>query len=242
MKNFKNDPIGYAIEDYKKSNKLKDCIIEVETTLTENEELPASHFFRSYDLFPNQEKEALKCVGTHVLDIGAGAGCHSLYLQKTNHVDALDISKEACEVMHERGIKNVIHTDIWTFNSDKKYDSLLMLMNGIGMVKDLNGLKLFLLKCKDLVKPGGNILIDSADIIYMFQEADGSVALDLNAKYHGEIEYRLKYKESDSGWFPWLYVGFEVLQDIATECGYYTKLLYSDETYAYSAELKLNVL
>jgi len=232
------DPIGFAIDFYQKTN--TEAIIEVETTVTEDEELPVSHFFRTFTDFPNQEKEALKRVEGKVLDIGAGAGCHSLYLQNEQiDVHALDISTQACSVMTGLGINKVTCQDIWTYQPKEKYDTLLMLMNGIGMVKDLNGLKLFLLKCKEFLNAGGKILIDSADIIYMYQEEDGSVAIDLNDKYHGEIEYRLRYETADSGWFPWLYVGFEVLQDIATECGYETELLYADKTYSFSAELKL---
>ena len=232
------DPIGLAIDFYQEFK--KEAIIDVETTVTEDEELPVSHFFRTYEDFPNQEKEALKKITGSILDIGAGAGCHSLYLQnKELNIHALDISEQACSVMTDLGIKNVSCQDIWTFQPKEKYDTLLMLMNGIGMVKDLNGLKLFLLKCKDLLNVNGKILIDSADIIYMYQEEDGSVAIDLNDKYHGEIEYRLKYKEADSGWFPWLYVGYEVLEDIAKECGYETELLYADDTYSFSAELRL---
>ena len=232
------DPFVAAIDFYQQFK--KEAIIEVETTVTEGEELPVSHFFRTYEDFPDQEKEALKRATGQILDIGAGAGCHSLYLEnQKEQVHALDISEQACSVMQGLGIKNVSCQDVWTFQPNEKYDTLLMLMNGIGMVKDLNGLKLFLIKCKELLSTNGKILIDSADIIYMYQEEDGSVAIDLHDKYHGEIEYRLRYQDTDSGWFPWLYVGYEVLEDIAKECGYEAELLYADETYSFSAELRL---
>ena len=59
----------------------------------DEDEIPVETLFRDYDSMPPLEHHALDLVKGRTLDVGAGAGCHSLVLQERGiDVDAIDIS------------------------------------------------------------------------------------------------------------------------------------------------------
>jgi hypothetical protein len=210
-----NDPIGQAIQDYYKKGKTSD--LTVNSNYTEDERIQPAHFFRTEKEMPAIEKTALKICKGKILDIGAAAGCHSLILQKKGfNVTALEISELAVSIMKSRGIQKVICEDIYTYSADK-FDTLLMLMNGTGIGGTLDGLKTLLIHLKTLLADKGQILIDSSDIRYLFEEEDGSMWVDVaNEKYFGEMEYEVSYKKQK---FKWLFTDFDTLKMVAEETG-----------------------
>ncbi len=239
MKND-TDIFGIAFEDYLSGNVTG--VIKVRTMLqglTENETLPVSYFFRNYDEMPEWEQQALNlCMGS-VLDVGAGAGAHSLELQKRGlEVCAVDVSPGAVATMVTRGVREALCVDVMTF-SKRKFDTILLLMNGVGMAQNLDGLKTLLFHLKTLLKPEGRIILESTDILYMFQEEDGSILLPLGARYYGEIRYQLYYNRKKGKSFPWLFVDKDNLSAVAGECGYTIEVIYDGETSNYLAALYL---
>ncbi len=74
------------------------------------------------------------------------------------------------------------------------------MMNGIGISEKLEALKPFLAKCKSLLSENGQILLDSTDIKYLYEDEDDSVWIDLNSSYYGEFQFQMHYKE-ESGPF-----------------------------------------
>ncbi|NDK56017.1 class I SAM-dependent methyltransferase [Pontibacter fetidus] len=234
---IKNDPIGTAIKDYLQGKKKGS--ITVSCNLTEDDIIPVDYLFRQQEEMPELETIALEACHGHVLDVGAGAGCHSLLLQERGlQVTAIDISEGAVEAMRGRGIENVLLGDVKELN-DQKYDTLLMLMNGIGIVGDLFGLYKFLVHAKTILNPGGQILLESSDILYMYEQEDGSVLLDLNAGYYGEVEYKMKYKTHESDTFKWLFIDAGLLEQYAEEHGFTMEVLYEGENGNFLAKLVL---
>ena len=231
------DPMGQAIYHYFHYNDTTS--IKVNTNITEGEELPVSHLFRKYSEMPFLEKEALSLVKGRVLDVGAGTGVHSLYLQNNGFdITSIDVSELSCEIMKEQGLKNVKCDDIWTFEAEG-YDTIIFMMNGIGLVKNLEGLQVFLEYIKSFLSSNGQILLDSSDIKYMFYD-DDSLWLDMNFAYYGELEYQLTYKHYTSKTFPWLFVDFDRLRNIAIKCGWTAELIYEDDHFHYLARLTLS--
>lgn len=212
-----NDPIGQAIKDYFEKGEAEDIIVN--TSYTEDERLSPGFFFRKWEEMPELERIALDHSRGKVLDVGAAAGRHALILQQRGlEVTALEQSSPAAEVMKKRGVKNVVCSGFLDFN-EKRYDTLLVLMNGTGLGQTLEGLIKMLLHLKSLLNEGGQILIDSSDIRYLFEEEDGSMWVNLaNDRYYGEMEYELIYKNLSSQ-FKWLFTDSETLTAVAKQAG-----------------------
>ncbi|MBK0403767.1 class I SAM-dependent methyltransferase [Adhaeribacter sp. BT258] len=233
-----SDPMGEALEAFQ--NGKTDAAITVISNIAEDDIIPVTYLFRGFEQMPELEQLALQeCTG-HVLDLGAGAGSHALWLQQNGfNVTALDISPKAVAVMQKRGIKNVVQADFWNFRPTEQFDTILLLMNGIGLAGKILKLPVFFAHLKTMLKPGGQILLESSDILYMFEEEDGSVVLDLNSGYYGEVEYQMAFQNSRGNAFPWLFVDFALLSDSAAEAGFKTEGLFEGENGEYLAKLTL---
>lgn len=217
-----HDPIGQAVWDY--LNGIKGESILVKTDIAEDEQLSPSYFFRTFEEMPVQEQEALKRCSGKILDVGAGAGVHSIWLQNQGFdVDSIDISPLSCDTMRKRGIKNVFLKDIYALHN-QKYDTILLLMNGAGVAQTLPGLETLLFHLKTLLNPGGKILADSSDLLYLFTDENGEMWVDIASDtYYGQMEYELSYKTIKGKPFPWLFVDPNTFCDYARLCGFTVK-------------------
>ena len=163
------------------------------------------------------------CKG-RVLDVGAGAGALTLALQKQKlEVDALEISELASKVMYLQGVKSIITGSVYDFSTLEKYDTILLMMNTIGLVGEIKNLQAFFSKLKSLLKSNGQILFDSSDVGYLYKDG-----LPTN-KYHGEIDYQYEYDGKKGEWFKWLYVDFDTVKKHASEIGVELELLFINE-------------
>ncbi len=231
------DIIGRACHDYY-NHPDENLQIKVWSNIVETDYIPVSHFFRDYEDMPALEQTALRHCRGRVLDMGAGAGSHALWLQKQElEVWAAEISPGACEVMKQRGVGNILQQDIFKLPGNKKYDTLLMLMNGIGMVGTLNRLKGFFTLARRLLAPGGQILVDSSDLRYLFLQDDGSILINLNDRYYGEVEYRMNYGEEKGRRFPWLFIDDQLLAHYAENNGFRFEKLQEGDHYDYLARM-----
>jgi len=186
---------------------------------------------------PELEKKALHLCSGKILDIGAGSGSHSLYLQENGEdVTALDIKQGFVDVMKKRGVKNVICSDIFDYKG-QGFDTLLMLMNGIGFTKNFEGLTVFLKSAKKLLNPGGQIILDSSDLMYLYEEEDGSYAINLNEEYYGEVMYQIEYNNIKGEPFQWLYIDFDNLSLYADQVGFSCEKIFENNHYNYLARL-----
>lgn len=231
-----NDPFGEAILDYFEKGKAPN--LTVDSNYTKGEKIAASYFFRTEKEMPFIEQTALKKCNGKILDIGAAAGCHSIILQKKGfNVTALEKSEKAVDVLKKRGIQKVVCSDAYNY-PDNKFDTILLLMNGAGIGETIAGLEKLLVHVKTLLTEKGQILIDSTDIKYLFEEKDGSLWIDLaNNTYYGEMEYEVKYKMSVT-MFKWLFVDFDKLKKVANKTGLNCTLIERGENHDYLAQLK----
>lgn len=237
------DVFGSALLDYQEGNYTEDIITL--SSFAEEDVLPLPYLFRDYEAMPPLEQKALDLCKGRVLDIGCGSGSHSLYLQQQGlSITALDSSRGAIKTCKLRGIENTVQSDLYTYNKEH-FDTLLLLMNGLGVAENRANLNRFLSQLKSLLKPNGQILLDSSDIIYMFdeetnQDLEGqSDPISGPAKYYGDVTYVMKYKKLKSEPFQWLYVDFTTLKKVAVTNGLACELVMQGEHFDYLARLSL---
>ena len=232
------DPMGAAISDYfihHKADRLR-----VFSSQFDEDEIPVKQLFRSFQTMPILEKTALKLATGRILDVGAGSGCHALALQEMDkEVCAIDISPLSVEIMKQRGIHDVRLTNLFDETFIETFDTILLLMNGSGIIGRLNNMTDFFQRMKRILRPGGCILMDSSDLRYLFEEEDGSIVIDLAGDYYGEIDFQMQYKDIKGEAFDWLYVDFQTLSLYASECGFKSELIKEGKHYDYLAKLSL---
>ena len=204
------DVLGDCIRKAYKTN--KDVWIDLELNGHSDESMNASYFLRSFEEMPILERRAMKLSKGKILDVGAAAGSHSLYLQKLGYdVTSLEQSEICCEVMQERGLNQVICKNLFDFNTVAKYDTILLLMNGWGMGATFDGMYNFLLKLTSLLNPGGQIIGDTSDIRYWSEEKSDDT-LTISNLYHGEVIFKVSHG-SQSQEFNWIYPSPNLLFD-----------------------------
>ena len=214
---------GQAILDYHQGDRQFKLFIN--NTYGEPEEMPVEVYFRSIDDFSEIETKALSLCYGKILDIGAAAGSHVLALQNEGQeAYALELSPGCVEVMKARGISNVIFEDYKKHAG--KYDTLLLLMNGIGIANTLNEIPEFIKICKGLLNQGGQIILDSSDIKYLYEEDPD---MEVPYPYYGDIRYQYEYKGQVGEWFDWVYADQEMLTQIVEDAGLKIEIIVEDE-------------
>jgi len=227
--------MGKAIWDYYHQENPQD--LQTETSISELDELPVQYLFRDFEDMNEIEQKALELSRGKVLDIGAGAGSHSLYLQNEKDLDvtALDISPRSIEVCRLRGIKKAVAENMLQF-SGETFDTILLLMNGTGIFQSLHVIDIYLKKLHSLLNENGQVLIDSTDILYMFdRDEDGGVYIPAEG-YYGELDYIVHFKGESEDPIKWLYLDFNTLKNAAENNGFKIEKLLKDED-AYLARL-----
>lgn len=227
------DILGQAIWDYYDTDTTEQ--LWVHDHFGPKVEMLVEVYYRDYEEMPELEKMALaQCYG-RILDVGAGAGSHAIALEMRGYkCTALDISPLAVRTMLCRGADDAICGDIFQFQPEEQYDTLLLLMNGIGLAGTIAGLRTFLAKAETLLKPDGQIIFDSSDVEYLYEDGEPK-PLDT---YYGEVTCCYEYKNETSDWFSWLYIDRVVMAGIAKECGWKMQILTEDETGQYLAKLE----
>lgn len=232
----RHDPMGQAIRDYYETGRAGR--LRVFSPQFEEDEMSVATLFRMEAEMPSLERKALDLCRGRVLDVGAGAGCHSLALQKRGiEVEAIDISPLSVDVMLRRGVKDARVTDLFDESFAGSYDTVLMLMNGSGIIGRLERMPQFFRRMKQLLSSGGQVLMDSSDLRYVYEDEEGTMDIDLNAGYYGELDFQMQYKKVKGEPFRWLYVDFDTLAGYAQENGFRAELVAEGGHYDYLAQL-----
>ena len=228
------DPMGHAVADFHGTGKAAQ--LRVFSPMLDEDEIPVATLFRGIEDMPAIEQKALELADGHILDVGAGAGCHSLALQAMGKpVTAIDISPLCVATMRERGVQDVREQDFFTMQG--RFDTILMLMNGIGIVGSLNRMDAFFMQLDSLLAPGGQVLCDSSDICYIFEDEDGIIDLTGVEGYYGELTYQMQYRSVKGEPFPWLFIDPDTLREQAAAHGFGMEAITHGPHYDYLARL-----
>lgn len=225
------DPLGKSLLFYLANPNTKESL-KIHSDHFDDFEIPLAYFFRPEKEMPRIERKALKLCNGNVLDVGAGAGCHALALIKRGlNVTAIDSSVGAVEVMQKQNI-NAIHADFWKYKPEQPFQTLLMLMNGLGLMGNISEAPAFFKRIKQLLAPGGSLLVDSSDIKHLYLDGEEAV-IELSGKYLGESSFSFEFQKEKSPWFDWVYLEYELLEEVALLNGFSCEKLdeLSDGTY-----------
>lgn len=233
------DAYGEALKAFYDGNKK--AKIKVECDAAETEYWPMKEFFHEWNDMSLIEQKALKLCSGRIMDVGAGAGSHSLWLQNEGmSVTPIDLSPGAVEVMNDRGL-DAHHIDFYATPGyaplGGKFDTILLLMNGAGIAGTMDNMPRFLMTCKQLLNKGGRIIMDSSDLIYLYLDEDGSALIDLDSDYYGELRYKMTFAGKTDEEFPWLFIDYDNLEEFARREGFSCRKVYEDDHYQYLAEL-----
>ena len=230
------DLFGKAILDFQTNFSPENMITS--TSISEEDEMEVAYLFRSFAEMPTIEQKALQLAKGRTLEVGCGAGSHGLYLQSERNIDvhSIDISENAITACTLRGLKNTQVIDVLNIENEK-YDTILLLMNGTGIFETLERTPIYLQKLKSLLNPNGQILIDSSDIIYMFDEDEDGGKWIPSETYYGELTFTVQYKNETEIPFPWLYLDYNTLQNAAIANGLQCQLVLEGDHFDYLAQL-----
>lgn len=202
------------------------------------EEWPAALFFREPDEFTPLEREALELCGQRVIDVGAGAGPHTLALLRRGHeVLAVESHPAIAALLQDRGVPRVTIRPLAELPAGQA-DTVLLMMNGCGLAGTLEGLVPLLEAGRRLLAPGGRILADSTDPRQWLEADDPSIdSLRQDGRYGGEVQFQIEFDGERGDPFPFLYVDPESLREACIEAGLRLEELRSFEDGTYLAIL-----
>ena len=230
------DPMGAAIAEYHRTGRAN--TLRVFSSQFDEDEIPVEQLFRTFEEMPPIEQEALQLAQGRILDVGAGSGCHALALQDmSKEVTAIDISELSVKVMNERGVKDARAVDLYDERMTETFDTILLLMNGSGIIGNIEGMERFFLRMKQLLNPRGCIYMDSSDLKYLFEEEDGSYLIDIAGDYYGLVDFQMQYKQVKGAPFDWLYIDFDTLSYYAKQYGFTAQIVCEGDHYDYLAKL-----
>lgn len=222
-------PYAAAIKDFHQSGESD--LLKLNTSYGTPEEMPVWYFFRAYEEMTELEQIALAACEGNILDVGAGTGCHTSILQAMGKdVWAIDNCSQAVEIMKANGVANAQKADFFQFDRGV-FDTLLFLMNGLGVMGKIAALETFLKRADTLLKTGGQIIVDSSDIQYLYPNQKPK------DHYYGEVKFQYEYKNQKGEWFDWVYVDMDTLTEKAYDLGWITYILHKDANDQYLARL-----
>jgi SAM-dependent methyltransferase len=199
----------------------------------ERDEVPVSYFFRRPSEFPPLEWTALDLCRGRVLDVGAGSGCHSLVLQERGvDVTAIEVLPSLVQILEERGVKQVKAAS-WMDVDAGSFDTVLMMMNGLGLVETLPGLRVFFAEARRLLRPGGQVIADTTDVrVKMDPAAARSGTLKRpDGRYLGELHFQLEFEGRKGPPFSQLWVDPETLERSAIESSWGCEVVLAPDEY-----------
>lgn len=231
------DPMGRAISEFHNNGVASK--LRVFSSMFDEDEIPVKQLFRTFSEMPQLERMALDMSGGSILDVGAGSGCHSLALQGMGkEVTAIDISPLSVETMEKRGVKSCKLANLFDYRFTGSFNTILMLMNGSGIVGKLENLPAFFRRIDQLLAVGGELILDSSDLSYLFEDEDGNLDMAPEDDYFGEVDFRMQYKDTKGESFDWLYIDFNTLSLYASRSGFKAEKLADGDHFDYLARIK----
>ena len=185
----------------------------------------ASIYFGDIDAWSPTELRAIKMASGRVLDVGAGAGRATLYLQERDiDATALDVSAGAIEVCRRRGVRQVWLGTVeeMAAQSAERFDTFLLFGNNLGLIGSPEAAHGWFEALRYLASPGARLIGTTLDP-YMTEE-------QAHLRYHrsnrrrgrmpGHLTVRIRYGALATAWFDLLWISIDELRAIVEPAGW----------------------
>ncbi|MFH1368632.1 MAG: methyltransferase domain-containing protein [Elusimicrobiota bacterium] len=221
---------------YKKKSDIE--TIERDDGYSESSPGFASIYFSPHKEWSEHDNKAIKLVKGRVLDVGCGAGRHSLYLQGLGFdVTAIDNSPLAVKVCRLRGIKKAKVISVTQTGKFKagSFDTIIMMGNNFGLMGGFRQARRILKAFYRITSPGGRIIAETTDPY----KTDFPPHLKYQAwnrrrgRMSGQLRIRAKFGKCRGPWFDYLFVSREELKDILSGTRWKIEKLINTKTSKY---------
>jgi SAM-dependent methyltransferase len=186
--------------------------------------MAAATFFAEHADWPEAERRAFELVRGRVLDVGAGAGRHSLEAARRGlDVVAIDISPGAVEVCRRRGVGDARLLSLSDIDAGLgRFGTVLLLCGNFGLAGNREETKALLRRLHEVTPEDGRIVLDTVDP-YVGADEDDLAYLERNraeGRMPGQVRIRIRYEERVTPWFDLLLVSRPELEQLAAETGW----------------------
>jgi len=218
------DAFGHALLDCYKGENVNE-VVERDDGFVDS--MSTRGYFSDYEAWSPIEQKAMQFVKGRVLDIGCGAGRHSLHLQRKGFdVLGIDISPLAIKVCRERGLRKLKLMSIESVDfKPNSFGTILMMGNNFGLFGNLGKAKGLLKKFHRLTSKDALIIASSRDPY----RTDNPAHLQYHkmnrkkGRMSGQVKIRIRYQKYKGRWFDYLMVSKEEMTQILSNTGWRIK-------------------
>jgi SAM-dependent methyltransferase len=196
-------------------------------------------YFSDYEDWHPIEQEAMQFVEGRVLDVGCGAGRHSLYLQKKGFdVLGIDVSPLVIKVCRLRGLKKaeVMAIEDVDFKPDS-FDRTIMMGNNFGLFGSFKKARKLLRKFHRLASEKALIIAETRDPY----KTDNGAHLEyhrlnkIKGRMGGQVKIRNRFRKYVGRWFDYLMVSKEEMREILKGTGWKSRRFINSRNSRYLA-------
>ncbi len=211
------DAYGHLLLDYHNGRENVE-VVEREDGFIDVSRLGPSDYFAEYDDWAEHQKLAVGHTAGRVLDIGCGAGRHSLYLQEQGHdVLGTDISPLAIQTCQRRGLRNAIIAPVTQLSSKMGiFDTILMMGHNFGLVGSYKRAKWLLRRFDAMTTDTAKIIAETLDP-YQTKEPCHLAYHQFNrdrGRMGGQLRLRIRYRQYTTPWFDYLFISKAEMEEI----------------------------
>lgn len=213
-----NDAFGMALYDYYYGNKDSPLyFVYTDKKVKRN----LHRYFRNGSQFSDLEKRLFEEARGEVLDIGCSTGYYIPFFRNANKVTGIDSSEYAIKLSYKNGVKGCKVANIFNYNPQKKFDTITLLENNLGIGGDLDGVRRLVGKIQGLLDENGKVLI-----------------IQKNIRPRYKIYQVKQLYKGFTNEFKWIHLRLDLIKELFNDFGFTVDILDKNKRSQYLLEAK----